>query len=894
MTSKRPIRELERDLKREPQNLALRLTLAAAYREAGRAGDAVELYRSVARAYLDQGRNGQAAAVCKSALDLAPVDSELYGMLQHIERTGSQAPVTPRPMTNPPPFGAPAGVPVGSSPALAMATPQPPPMPAPMSERAESAPPARPARVLDADVSAMREVATVAPTVKHVPPPPPRAPSPTTGRHSTLDSETPLPDPLPLHESTSDSLVEMAEVLTGPARSSPSSPSLSVPSSLLGPTTQRSAPISQHARRLTDDDSETIVPLTTVRDPSAREPARDPMPVAAPSPSPLPSALPSPLPSASPSIEKHRRPGPTQPPPGATRPPHPPGLRPPAPPGARAAASPTRPPPVASRPAGPPTRPPPPAAVRQPPAGLPAHPPGASAANAPLPRLTASGPPAPPPRLPRDGRVAPPPSPIDDAPTDHGPGLGSDLSADMVTRKRPKLSAHDLALLDLGPLSATDPDDAVTNPGPPGPAPLGSQISTSSVESTRGMGSSTDVTHRPLSDPGENGTQTGTGTNTERHPAALVDDDDTGETGDTGVAATFDDEPTHPPSQHASAADEGTLRGDRDRGSGITPTPTPTPVRAAGPGQRAATEEGGTATEHGVTFDRSFEGTLSSLGPDGSVLEGPLGVFSMLPNEAAHELARRAVVKQFDPGEIIIREGDPGDACYVIAHGAVVVQRRSEDGNSEPVELARLADGSMFGEFALLADRRRHATVVALSEVEIFEIPRLLLRELAAVFPEVGPALERFYRERLLANLLRTTPLFTLVPEEHRPALLARFHPLHADSGQAIVRQGDRAGGLYLIVLGAVEVVRKVGERRAVVLATLGEGAYFGEMSLLSGEMASASVVAAGPCELAVLPPRDFYDLVAQNPNLWTTMRTVAEARRLANAQITAGHTGVV
>ena len=507
-----------------------------------------------------------------------------------------------------------------------------------------------------------------------------------------------------------------------------------------------------------------------------------------------------------------------------------------------------RPPPPATRPPPPATRPPPPAAGKTP-----------------LPRLTgAAAPPRP---------VARAATPVDDAPTDHGPGIGAtDLAADVVTRKRPKLSAHDLALLDLGPLSAADPDDAVTNPGPPGPAPFGSTISTSSVESSRGLGSSTDVTARPVSD---------TATSTQRHPATIVpdgledDDDDTGDTGDTrdtgetGVSAPFDDEPTHPP-----------------------PAVAPGPAR--GPGQRAATEEGATATELGVTFDRSFEGTLSSLGPDGSVLEGPLGVFSMLPAEAAHELARRAVVKQYDPGEVLIREGDPGDACYVIAHGAVVVQRRAEDGGGEPVELARLTDGSMFGEFALLADRRRHATVVALTEVEVFEIPRLLLRELAAVFPEVGPALERFYRERLLANLLRTTPLFSLVPEDQRPSLLSRFHPLHADSGQAIVRQGDRAGGLYLIVLGAVEVVRKVGERRAVVLATLGEGAYFGEMSLLSGEMASASVVAAGPCELAVLPPRDFYDLVAQNPGLWTTMRTVAEARRLANAQIMAGHTGVV
>ena len=137
--------------------------------------------------------------------------------------------------------------------------------------------------------------------------------------------------------------------------------------------------------------------------------------------------------------------------------------------------------------------------------------------------------------------------------------------------------------------------------------------------------------------------------------------------------------------------------------------------------------------------------------------------------------------------------------------------------------------------------------------------------------------LETFYRERLLSNLLFMTPLLAVVPHEQRAALLARFHPLHAETGQAIVRQGERAGGLHLIVLGAVEVVRRSADRRALVLATLGEGAYFGEMSLLSGEMASASVIAAGPCELAILPPRDFYELVTANPALWSAMNVEAD-----------------
>jgi cAMP-dependent protein kinase regulator len=369
----------------------------------------------------------------------------------------------------------------------------------------------------------------------------------------------------------------------------------------------------------------------------------------------------------------------------------------------------------------------------------------------------------------------------------------ADFAAEMVTRRRPKLSSHDLELLDLAPT-----DSAVTDPRP---RLGGRQVEVETEAET-----------------------------------AILDDD----------------EPTTPPG-HA-------------------------------PGDDFA--------ERGATFERSFDETLAHLDPAGLTLEGPLGVFAMLPAEAAAELARRAVVKPYDPDEVVIREGDLGDACYIVVKGEVVVQKRGPDGVD--LELARLGERALFGEFALLADRRRHATVVAAAESEIYEIPRLLLRELAAAFPAVGPALESFYRERLLSNLLLTTPLFALVPAEQRPALLARFQPLRVESGAAVVGQGERAGGLYLIVLGAVEVIRDLGLRTATVLASLGEGAYFGEMSLLSGDVASASVIAVGPCELAMLPPREFYEVVSGNPALWTAMRGEADARRLANAQILAGRTGVV
>ena len=94
------LRELERRLEEEPDNLGLRVAVAGALCEAGRQAEAVDLYRSVAIAYRDQGRAQQAIDVCRSALELAPDDARcralqaLLGELGVAPR-GSPAPEAP-------------------------------------------------------------------------------------------------------------------------------------------------------------------------------------------------------------------------------------------------------------------------------------------------------------------------------------------------------------------------------------------------------------------------------------------------------------------------------------------------------------------------------------------------------------------------------------------------------------------------------------------------------------------------------------------------------------------------------------------------------------------------------------------------------------------------------
>lgn len=323
------------------------------------------------------------------------------------------------------------------------------------------------------------------------------------------------------------------------------------------------------------------------------------------------------------------------------------------------------------------------------------------------------------------------------------------------------------------------------------------------------------------------------------------------------------------------------------------------PTRVAAPGEIPADrpESGDTPSPEEATrvFERSFEPTLERLDPDGSAIDVPLPLLADLSSNAAGELRRGVSRRKVARGEVVVLEGDPGDACFVVLSGDVRVLKRAPEAPAEnpAMEIARLGHGAVFGELALIAERRRFATVQAVSDCELCVIPRALLRGLVKRYPEVRPALQRFCRERLLSTLLATSPLFRPLLPERRVELLARFVPAHAKAGEAIVSEGERAGGLYLIILGGVDILKRA-EGRHTRLASLGEGSYFGEMSLLEDDVASASVVATRASELAVLPPRAFYDLVIMHPVLWDSMRREAKRRALDQHRIVTGETAAV
>jgi CRP-like cAMP-binding protein len=257
-----------------------------------------------------------------------------------------------------------------------------------------------------------------------------------------------------------------------------------------------------------------------------------------------------------------------------------------------------------------------------------------------------------------------------------------------------------------------------------------------------------------------------------------------------------------------------------------------------------------------------------------SLPEVPL--FSGLPREAFLALAAGFGRVEAPAGAAVVREGDRGRSLYVVALGRLRVERARPDG---PAVIARVGEGDFFGEMALLSGEPRMASVVAEEDSELLEIGADALAGICRAHPAVAASLARFYRQRLLANAMATSPVFAPFGADDRAALVRRFQPREVKPGQILVREGERSEGLFVALSGRFEVV-KSGGGAAVKVATLREGDLFGEMSCLRRQPAAASVVATRRGIVLRLPRDEFTEVASSHPQVLELVSGLADERQ--------------
>ena len=130
-------------------------------------------------------------------------------------------------------------------------------------------------------------------------------------------------------------------------------------------------------------------------------------------------------------------------------------------------------------------------------------------------------------------------------------------------------------------------------------------------------------------------------------------------------------------------------------------------------------------------------------------LLGRVPVFEALRPEDLVRVADVAVPRSFRGGEVVFREGDDSDTCYVVRSGHARAVR--EHGDGRQITLATFGPGDFFGELAMFDDERRSATVEAVDALDVLGIPGVDMRALLSRHPEIAVKLVIALGRRLRA-----------------------------------------------------------------------------------------------------------------------------------------------
>ena len=274
-----------------------------------------------------------------------------------------------------------------------------------------------------------------------------------------------------------------------------------------------------------------------------------------------------------------------------------------------------------------------------------------------------------------------------------------------------------------------------------------------------------------------------------------------------------------------------------------------------------------------LTLDDSVDAKLTYIA-------STVPLLAQIPRLLLRELAVVSSVHSVERGHIIFREGDFSTSFYTIVDGRVEISFKADAHRKITGH-----KGEFFGEMALIADRRRSATITASDPSILLEIPRRIVLKLIQAEPSVQRLIDEAYVLRVLQTYLGPDLATEAFEEVAKKAELKTFQ-----KDEVILRAGDPGDGFYLIRSGSVKISKGSTEGKEYVITYLPAGAYFGEIALLASIRGTrvATASAATRTEVIRILKDDFLAFLTKHPHLEAQLRALATQRDLEAAMILA------
>jgi CRP-like cAMP-binding protein len=295
---------------------------------------------------------------------------------------------------------------------------------------------------------------------------------------------------------------------------------------------------------------------------------------------------------------------------------------------------------------------------------------------------------------------------------------------------------------------------------------------------------------------------------------------------------------------------------------------------------------------------------------------GRLDIFKEISSSEFKGLATYIRSETYKQGSWIFRSGDPSDALYVVASGAVELVNPKRE--KQPRE--RLRRNDAFARLAFLSGAPHANGALATNDTTVWVLPKVAFAHLLPNSPTLQQAVHRWIRStelgrylqeshgmtaeqvqhwadaavtglgargaitapvevarkdlefRSVANQISRLPIFTDLPGNELEAIASRILFKRHQRGETFFHPGDQADRLYIIERGEVSLLdpRRRGEKPTC----LHDHDAFGALSFLTGGRHSVSAVATEDMTVWVLRKRDFEDLLRRTPALAQHVKT--------------------
>ncbi|MBP7670860.1 cyclic nucleotide-binding domain-containing protein [Candidatus Gracilibacteria bacterium] len=127
-------------------------------------------------------------------------------------------------------------------------------------------------------------------------------------------------------------------------------------------------------------------------------------------------------------------------------------------------------------------------------------------------------------------------------------------------------------------------------------------------------------------------------------------------------------------------------------------------------------------------------------------------LFATLDENQHKEIIQHIVMMYYPLNYTLLRQGEEGDALYIIKKGQVDIFKEPLTEGDLPSSLATITDGGFFGEMALVSDVPRNASARTITECEIFILSKTDFKTLLATNTAIAEQISAAMVDRLNAN----------------------------------------------------------------------------------------------------------------------------------------------